>query len=1182
MSLLLALTSDSSVTPPMGQSLAAMQSGSLRYQLVAAIEGYDIIFTDGSPAAALTAWAGTDWATTGRGALGGLHVEHLPQQRIDPWEAFANDGGKCILRITPDLNDTSGTEISRKTAGAETILAGGGAYGRNDTPITVKDTSAFASSGEASIGTERFKYTSKTATTLAGCTRGIYAPHAAAGSETVHFSQRHRVGAAAVNGVNLAAVVSQQPRVWIGKWVGVWLHVFTDASTICTKAEAQLLFAGRIVGHADDPNTFAVTLELEHVLGVLKNSTLLRDQYTAKVQDGVFLRAGLTFGMKDWNNIGAAVRTANALTVVSGTPASVNEIKQGRYALEELMSKINAWIISERSASRLFGQYTLQLVQVGGSTRTRIGWAIQNASAGVTLQVKFKLTLPAIVYTVFGFDDQNPAAVDGTQTIQAQDTEDELHEVLSKFVPLRTVVFHQGPGSQAADLFQFELTDERGTFIDNYATMPNPPPSTQSLGWGIFLLDNRYAILGAYDDTVTPHKIRFVTPTLTIAGVAKAPGVGSTEGYAVNIDEQKGPIEVRQVLVIKSTFAELLKTILVSTGTGGYNDTTYDTLGYGIGLGIPGSIVDLGSLENVPNPNGELLAVIDKTKKFSDVFGGDLLARWAFPRWKNGKLGFSSWTLPALGGANDSGRALTEANKAAPVGNVDSHRTATVWSDEWQRTIVKMSYNRSIVEGTDGTFKSTITFEDSVAVDDAGGIGKPFTIELHNTYEEFAGTGAGIESLAPNFLAMLPLFSRPTRRLTRSIDLRDFEGLSVGDVVLLDDAFARDPDTGLRGVQTREAIITRHRYSLGGMIQPGAKKPADMGGEVELMLLDVRRNAAYAPAAMVDHTQANGGYNVAGKQLTCFAHKYSNASENADATYFPAGHKVRVVERDPANPASPLTWTDTVASQSGNTITLTTGLGGWDNTKKYVVIYDTYSVAVSAQRLKTFQADDADGMVENARAPYQFNAGQPDKAGNYTANTASDPVCLPADVTYGDGKPLDIAHDVDLVRLLNNLYDYKCPHSSPFLWNDIAGGDFNHGMSGSDMLLVFMQRVFLTQEVFVIVGAGAGGSAYRKLDVSPFFRSNGTRGATDETVRVTLAQQRPTGTTLVNVDRGLVYADASWTTQSTTWQTGSVSSLRADVKGGWFNSGLAWLLVECTIGAETRGLARCQLTRRMP
>ena len=48
---------------------------------------------------------------------------------------------------------------------------------------------------------------------------------------------------------------------------------------------------------------------------------------------------------------------------------------------------------------------------------------------------------------------------------------------------------------------------------------------------------------------------------------------------------------------------------------------------------------------------------------------------------------------------------------------------------------------------------------------------------------------------------------------------------------------------------------------------------------------------------------------------------------------------------------------------------------------------------------------------------------------------------------------------------------------------------------------------------------------------------------------------------------------ASWTTTSTTWQTGADETLDLSVKDIFF--GLAWLTIEAKDAAEVRGLAKC-------
>jgi hypothetical protein len=264
----------------------------------------------------------------------------------------------------------------------------------------------------------------------------------------------------------------------------------------------------------------------------------------------------------------------------------------------------------------------------------------------------------------------------------------------------------------------------------------------------------------------------------------------------------------------------------------------------------------------------------------------------------------------------------------------------------------------------------------------------------------------------------------------------------------------------------------------------------------EVELLDVLRVAQYVPTAQVDDTATNSGYVIATKIATCYAHKFSESSESADASYFTAGMAIRFIEIDPSDPASPSTHDDIVASQSGNTITLTTGFAAFDNAKKYKIVYDVYGDSIAAQQAGyVYQADDADGMIADTRAPFQYT-NPPLIRG--TANSAGDPVELPANNTFGDGIGRDVGTDASLNRLLNNLLDYKCMLSQPYLGIEMNGD----AAAAGEYLLCECTPIWLTAET-------NNSQHTRKLKVAPMFKS--TSALTTIGVRVTVTRTRPTG-----------------------------------------------------------------------
>jgi hypothetical protein len=255
---------------------------------------------------------------------------------------------------------------------------------------------------------------------------------------------------------------------------------------------------------------------------------------------------------------------------------------------------------------------------------------------------------------------------------------------------------------------------------------------------------------------------------------------------------------------------------------------------------------------------------------------------------------------------------------------------------------------------------------------------------------------------------------------------------------------------------------------------------------------------------------------------------------------------------------SPLVWEDTVASQTGNTITLTTGLAAWDDTKQYVIIQDDYDVATTTQQTRVYQADDTDGRILDLSSPFQYASGSAESS--YEANPSVLPEILPAAI-YQDGAGRCAYGDQAIARLADNLIDYKRTVSSPQLWDTVLTNSEYPG----NWLLVYCRPVYLSPEVL-------SGSIIRELNVAPWFRS---QIGTYVSVRGTLARTRPTSSTHLNVNRGAVYSEKYWATSSTTWSAGTTNQFDLRVKPVGLYP-IAWLLIECGYRAQIRGFSRCE------
>lgn len=1153
-----------------GTTIAALQAGSVSIKYTVAIEGCPYLLTDATAQQAVDAWHSNTSTHHYNQALPGLFITgDMGAQQLD-WRNPFPRGGTLMLHVSPDASDTFGKYVFKRDAGNETELTV--TADRDDTTLTVKSTTGFDSSGELWIGTECIGYTGKTATTFTGCTRGKYAPMARTdGTSNDGFAQTHRVGQNALE-VLLNPRVTSVPRKWPGKWVAVYVHKYDPSiPALNSRANSLRAFCGKIVSVTDDPATGCTVLEVKHVLDVIAEHTVGgRDQWSGRIRNVIFLAEGMTFSMEDANYAAGTEGTADVLEVVASGASGNNEINEGYYTPIQVYEKLNAWWAAEKGLTNLLGFYSIgYYTPSDGTIKSYIWWQI----SGATGVMAFRLQGPQLVLARLGFEsDQNAADVNGFQQTVVLDAGNggAYRSKVSANEIERYVANNHGAANSAI------IDDEQGTFKDQYAFLPgaSKPATTADDGYGIFLVDEKFLIVASYDSNGGPDSEPILNNFAMLPEQFGLPGENVGNFWQLPL-RRTGPQDtaIRQIFVLEMALGDALIRIFESTGTNAYN-SPYDTLAHGLGIGIPGEILPAdfrASCNALPHADEPVVLLIDKQIKLSTLLAGELILRRAFLRWitaaavndsaVTGFLEFKTWQSPT---SSNSVGTLTEANKAAPSGNVDHHRSVTTEDTGWAVPTVNVRFNRALNGDPAGKdqYRDTLTIADKAALDDAGGDGPSMNIDCRGTFGDFMQTGQDPNSLAAGFMSTMPFFSQPGTFVSRSIDQRYFAGYSIGDVFAFSDEYARDPATGARGVQTRYAIVTRHRYSLGGLA-PNSDNPAPQGGDADLFVLAVNRVAAYVPSAQVDDTQTNAGYTDATKTLICYAHKYSESTESVDASNFAAGDKVRIIEIDPSDPAAPDYWDRVIDTVSSNSIALTVALSSpaWDSAKKYRIVFDDYSDAVTAQQLKTFQADATDGMIQDSRAAFEYGIGGGD--GVFTRWAATDTIELPANAVYGDGVGRDVGHDVALARLLNNLVMYKTGVSSPCLSNDVL--TYMIGGGTSTWCLVQCRPVKLGDDVLL-------GDCYRNVAVAPWYRSGDGSSAT---VRVTLSRTPPTSSSYFDVDRGAVIDSTTWTTTSTTWQTGTVTELNGRVKGG---DGTLWVYVEISATAETRGLAHFQET----
>lgn len=1150
-------------------TVVAASSAVGNYQLVAAIEGWPYLMTDGAPEAAIAAWDGTDWQQ----ALGGMVLEGMIEQTIDPYDPSPSggEGGTLYLSFVPDEDDILGIATHRTDAGAEAFLTS--TIDVDDTTIPLANTVAFpAAPGELCIGTETIAYSAKGATSVTASKRGMYAPFSRNAAD--NFGRHHRLATYGFLGPQLKPIATEHHRVWIGRQVGVWEHRKTNG-VLNPYDEAIRVFAGIIVGVRDVKGMTVLTLQ--SMRDTINDTVVMRDQFSGQIREGVLLEVGNDFNAQDTKE-GAGpptTLTANPLVVLPSGSSGANQVDEDWYTLVDLYSIINRWLESERIAGRLHGTYSFALSTTvdGESTgeagyRTKLDVYIPTGASGY--HGHFAFSGPTTRSWQFMGYEVGGGSSSGD--LEGEVPGDTNESIMSENAPVRWTLTQTAV--DASPEIEFESIE--GLWQSQAKKLPTEPRNlaigsdpTLAGEWGLLLFNNNVVFLAQRDLGSDPTGKTF-TGLLAMSTLGDPFSGTEVRTFVRRYGEE--PIRLTQIFILEDTFAALTTSMLVSTGTLGYNDSTggdFDVLPYGVGLAIPERLLHGGSAEEFYNrllalPSGAepMRLKIEKPIRFADLVSGDFLIRVAHLVWKIGVPGstyeegvirIAHWVTATIATATVN---LTEANKAAPADTEDDQRSVSDLSGKWARNVAKFEFARTF----DGRYTDRITVIDPVSVDANGA--SAITIPSRNMDR------STIEGALPNFVTWFPTVSRPLRVVRRTGDLSLFYTANVLDTCVITDDEVRDSTTGRRGC-SRPGIILRHAISLGGWV-PGTDEVVPPLCEMDIVLMPVDRVAPWSPAAQVDETVSgggfSGGYNSATKTLRLKNHAYSEATEATDPSYFAANHAIEVIQIDPDNPGSPLYWTAVIASRTSTDITLVSALAApaWDATKFYYIRPRSYGSVLATQRATSYEADDFDGLIENLRSPYDYAAvlNSPSQIIGHTE--APERYATVAD---SDGAALDVANEFGAAKLINNLVDHRTAVNSPAMDNVVRPGS-----GGAARALVFLRRVHFNPQRLT-------GGLDREIEIRPWFRSK-TGGST--TIRITLARHKPLETpgeaTCENVTFTGIHVNFDWTTTSTaSWTTAAATSVPTSPID---DDGNVWLAVEISGDGEARGAPLVRMKER--
>jgi hypothetical protein len=899
----------------------------VRIALTLVFEGVDLMVTTAdNTSEMLTAYSGYDWTVCKNGLIASGNVDEsieLFDPQINPstmtFDVVDYDGTAIDTMLRPQNGDAN-----------TTILATN--LDQDDTTASLKDASSLASSGTVYCGLEAIGYSGKSSNDLTGLTRGKFTYYKRNGGGSlghVHKAEDHDVRNRAT-----APRVSDKPMHWYSRRVILFLHHYEDGAW-STAANSKVIWSGNI-NRIDDKSDGAISLSCISSVNELEGDVFV-NPYLGN------LDFGADFTDDD-------TREARLVIKDSGNSIDYDETftwgSAGSYTASEIASALNAYFDSEFAATSLtFGSISVRIwidiIGTGEGSKTRLNVSYSSGSIDpesfwIRVFVGAKAGhVCGLVDTRMNTDD-TVFGGDGTSSGGVRPVSSSQVEVISRYA--LSQYFYT-----LNTLDKINVEDSIGTF-ETQSDIPAPFNSSAGITSGSdgFLLVNGN-VYSVEEDSTDKFTIRSVFANGKF-------GIYSPEQYTyAEGDGFNGPPTVRQVFVYRGSFGDLFLRIMLSTGITSHNDSTYDNLPEQLGLSLPYDLIDVDSFAAIDE---EFEIFLDGPRSAADILLPALAATNRHLFLKDGKLFLSNPGFDANVGDLDT---VDEETKADPndVVSVSYNpdgiiNRVTVTERKVYLGSGEISPNGEI--RTSSESKPTVNVEATASVTDYG---KRRTVELKT--EGFLDIDSTIESVISPALAY---FSRPAAHLSRSMNYK-LASKVPGDVVLFTDAKMISPVTGERGVSGLAAWVKRVSFDW-----------TTGRGEIELIVLPdhpASRYGTLAPSALVDKDYNAGaylnGYDTAAKKLRCEASYFQAAGNSSnDVSHFDVGDKIRIIEIDPSNTASPTAFTDTVAAVDAvnNDITLTTGLTGWASPGsadlEYVVEFDDINTVQSSQRSSVFMA----------------------------------------------------------------------------------------------------------------------------------------------------------------------------------------------------------------------------------
>lgn len=957
-------------------SAALTSWNSIHAGLSVVFEGTNLGYTTVETASEMaTAWTGTFWTTW----KGGLYATGTLRQEIDVWKPKIADEHIQLRVLDKDGTFASTFLKPLNSSGNRTTITAN--VSPDDTAISVKDTTGFASSGTIYIGHERITYSGKTSTSFTGCTRATGALWTKSGGGD--FAYSHRLNA--LNG--FAPIVSDYRREWYNLGVQLWLH-HRESGIWSTKANAKLIYTGRIKAISDEGDG-SFLIDLASFTELLR-ATLLQEQVEGPLQEGMYLPSELA--------VAAFYEKSTTASVDNYATASLDNYDQVVVAGTVADDIISEAITLRGSASLNYHWHNG--VTEDGHVRFRV-----SGLSGASIPSDFEgwLSLPAPVWTLLGWD---PSAgvrqfipslgvhLYGFQFRRTNEASPAFAELVAPGLPVVSYI-----GSPPYGKISLDASSTRGTWQDQ-------PTESIPTDLGLSLGTPPDGFLQVGESTVFAVARVSDTEYSLLADVTKDLGQYGFSGAGlddalVRYGEPEQGVTARQIWIERGPRKDVILRLLLSTGVTDYNTSTYDKNPVLMGAGVPYSAVDVASFESLGDD--EITLVITSPEGAAEILISEMAVSGRHLVVKDGAL---TLVQPRFdGGSLATAWSFDETNKAKP-----DERVAVRYSPDNVINRVELQYDR----GIDGRLKRKLAVEDTSSLTDYN---QRRTVTVKGITVGRSDANRWIDSVASVALSM---FSRPQALLERSCTYEHL-GAVPGETATLTDNYVIDPATGERGITSQPCWILGVSHDL-----------ATLQGSVQLVAplnVDASKFCAWAPAADVDEDASNAGYVVvsgSSRYLALKAHAYSGASESVDASHFAAGDLIRVQERGATSLGASNEFSCEVESvdTANSRLYLTAAIGSWDTALKYSVVYDTISSVVTAQKAKTFIADDTTDTTGDADHDSYLYGGDPPAYGA-TAAVYTDPFWRFPSTADDTGEPLSVHHWYHALNSINNYLGYK-------------------------------------------------------------------------------------------------------------------------------------------------------------